>query len=205
MNKLMCVGMGIAMTVLGGCGSSGGGSCGDVAACGGDIVANWTIVDACLSASGSAVFADFCPTATIDGSGIGASGTAAYRADGTFDATITMSGSVAFSLPPSCLTMSGITLTCAQLDQGVKQAQMMDPDPSIQSISCAGTSSCRCTVQMAPQTSVGTGTYSTSGTTLIENGAESGGYCVKGNELHLLTGSMAMGSVELTGDIVLTK
>ena len=193
------------MTVLGSCGSSDGGSCGTVAACGGDIVADWTIVDACLSASGSAVFGDFCPTATIDGSGIKASGTAAYRADGTFDASITMSGSVAFSLPPSCLTTSGITLTCAQLDQAVKQEQMMDPDPSIQSISCAGTSSCRCTVQMAPQTSVGTGTYSTSGTAVIENGVESGSYCVKGNELHLLTSSMAMGSFALTGDVVLTK
>jgi hypothetical protein len=200
----MCVGMGIAMTVLGSCGSSDGGSCGTVTACGGDIVADWKIVDACLSASGAAVFAD-CPTATIDGSGIKASGMAAYRADGTFDATITMSGSVAFTLPPSCLTTSGFTLTCAQLDQAVKQAQMTDPDPSIQSISCSGTSSCRCTVEMTPETSPGTGTYTTSGTTLIENGAETAEYCVKGNELHLLSGSMAMGSVELTGDIVLTK
>jgi len=205
MNKLTYVGMGIAMTVLGGCGSGDGGSCGTVAACGGNIVADWTIVDACLSAGGAAVFGDFCPTATIDGSGIRASGTAAYRADGTFDATITMSGSVAFTLPASCLMMNGITITCAQLDQAVKQQQMTDPDPSIQSISCAGTSSCRCTAQMVPQTSPGAGTYSTSGTTLTENGVESGSYCVKGNELHLISGSMAMGSFELTGDIVLTK
>jgi len=40
---------------------------------------------------------------------------------------------------------------------------------------------------------------------VIENGVESGSYCVKGNELHLLTSSMAMGSFALTGDVVLTK
>jgi hypothetical protein len=191
--------------VLAGCGGSDGGSCGTVAACGGDIVAEWTIVDACLSASGSALFGDFCPTATVDAAGLKASGTASYRADMTFDATITLSGSVAFVLPASCLTMQGITLTCAQLDQAVKQAMMDDPDPSIQSISCSGSGSCRCTAQMTPTTSPGSGTYSTSGSTLIENGATSGEYCVKGNELHLLTASMDMGSVALTGDIVLTK
>jgi hypothetical protein len=58
---------------------------------------------------------------------------------------------------------------------------------------------------MPPTTSPGSGTYSTSGSTLIENGATSGEYCVKGNELHLLTASMDMGSVALSGDVVLTK
>jgi hypothetical protein len=205
MNRLSWVGASVAMTVLAGCGGSDGGSCGMVAACGGDIVADWTIVDACLTGSGAAVFGDFCPTATLDASGLNASGMASYRADMTFDGTITMSGSMAFVLPASCLTTNGITLTCAQLDQAVKQAMMDDPDPSIQSISCAGSGSCRCTAQMAPQTSTGSGTYTTSGTTLLENGATASDYCVKGNELHLVTGSMAMGSLELSGAIVLTK
>jgi hypothetical protein len=206
MNKLSWVGATIAVTVVAGCGGSDGGSCGMVAACGGDVVAEWTIVDACLTASDSgALFGDFCPTATVDTSGLTASGMASYRADMTFDGTITMSGSVAFVLPASCLTMNGITLTCAQLDQGLKQAMMDDPDPSIQSIACSGSGSCRCTMQMTPQTSAGSGTYSTSGTTLLENGATAGDYCVKGNELHLLTDSMAMGSFALSGDIVLTK
>jgi hypothetical protein len=206
MNKLQWIGATLAMTMLAGCGGSDGGSCGTVAACGGDVVGEWTIADTCLTASGGgALFGDFCPTATVDAAGLRVTGTASYRADLTYSATATMSGSMAFVLPPSCLTMSGITLTCAQLDQAVKQAMMDDPDPSIQSISCAGSGSCRCTMQMTPQTSTSSGTYTTSGSTLVEDGAESGQYCVKGNELHLLSPSMAMGSFELTGDIVLTK
>lgn len=206
MKNLQWVGASVAMMALAGCGGSDGGSCGMVAACGGDVVGEWTIVDTCLTASGGgAIFGDFCPTATIDASGIRASGMGSYRADMTFAGTVTLSGSVAFVLPASCLTMSGITLTCAQLDQAVKQAMMDDPDPSIQSISCAGSGSCRCTAQMTPQTSTGSGTYTTSGTTLVENGSSSSEYCVQGNELHVLSSSMDMGSFALTGDIVMTK
>ena len=206
MNKLQWVGASVAMTVLAGCGGSDGGSCGMVAACGGDIVAEWTIVDSCLTASGGgALFGDFCPTATVDAGGLRINGMASYRADMTFSGTATMSGSMAFVFPASCLTMSGITLTCAQLDQAVKQAMMDDPDPSVQSISCAGSGSCTCTAQMAPQTSTGSGTYTTSGSTLVENGTSSSEYCVQGNELHLLSPAMGMGSFELSGDIVLTK
>jgi hypothetical protein len=209
MRKLRWFGTGVAMWALAGlagCGSGSGGSCGMVAPCGGDIVAEWTIVDACLSANGGGeIFGDFCPIATIDTSGLNASGTASYRADMTFSAMMTMSGSMAFILPESCLTMNGITITCLQLDQSVKNAMMMDPDPSIQSISCAGSGSCRCTAVMTPQTTAGSGTYATSGTSLLENGTDASEYCVQGNELHLMTGSTAMGSFELTGDIVLTK
>ena len=205
MNKLQWVGASVAMTVLAGCGGSDGGSCGMVAACGGDVVGEWTIVDTCLSATGGAMFGDFCPTATVDPSGLRMSGTGTYRADMTYSGNVTLSGSMAFVLPAACLTMGGITLTCAQIDQGVKQAQIDDPDPSIQSVSCSGSSSCRCTTEMVPQISTTSGTYTTSGTTLVEDGTSSSEYCVQGNELHILVGSMAMGSFALTGDVVLTR
>jgi hypothetical protein len=207
MGKLAWIIMGVAATGLAGCGSGSGGraSCGKVAACGGDIVADWTIVDACLTASGMALFGDFCPAAHVDATGLTASGMAAYRADMTFSANITLAGSIALVLPGECLTMGGVTATCAQLDQGFQNELAMNPDPTIQSISCTGSGSCRCTIQMAPRTGTGSGTYSTAGTNLIENGAVSGHYCVQGDELHLLTASMDMGTFVLTGDIVLTK
>ncbi len=96
--------------------------------------------------------------------------------------------------------MDGITITCSLLDQGVKQAMAEDPDASYQSVSCSGSSSCRCTFVMKPQTQTTTGTYSTSGTTLIEDGNESGGYCVQGSELHLSTMEMGSG---VSGSFVL--
>lgn len=205
MNKPTWVVMGITVVALAGCGSSSGGSCGKVAACGGDIVADWTIADICLAASGTALFGDFCPSGTLDAAGLTATGMASYRADMTYSATITMAGSMALVLPESCLTSGGVTLTCAQFDQAFQYQLAMNPDPSIQSASCAGSGSCRCTLQLTPQTGGGSGTYSTSGTTLIENGAPAGDYCVQGNELHLLTASMDMGSFALSGDIVLTR
>src|SRR5688572_8596237 len=109
MNKLQWVGASVAMTVLAGCGGSDGGSCGMVAACGGDVVGDWTIVDTCLTASGGgALFGDFCPTATVDAAGLRMSGMGSYRADLTYSGMTTLSGSMAFVLPASCLTMNGI-------------------------------------------------------------------------------------------------
>src|SRR3954453_2093346 len=94
-----------------GCDSDdGGGSCDSVAACGGDIVGDWTITDSCFSLTGPAPTDGFCPPATLDSGGLKVSGTASYRADLTYSATLTFSGSLAVVLPPSCLTMNGITL-----------------------------------------------------------------------------------------------
>jgi len=193
------------MVFLSACGSSGSGTCGQVAPCGGDIVGDWTIVDACLSFNGAAPLGDFCPTATVDAAGIDPSGMVSYRPDLTYSATITLSGTIALTIPTSCLTIQGVTLTCAQLDQAAKQALIDNPDPSIQSISCAGSSACVCTVQMTPQTSMGSGTYTTSGTLLIENGGAGSNYCVQGSELHVISTSMSMGSLTASGDIVLHK
>jgi hypothetical protein len=193
------------MVVLSACGSSGSGNCGQVAPCGGDIVGDWTIVDACLSFDAQSPLGDFCASATVDAGGIDSSGMVSFRSDLTYSATITLSGTIALNIPTSCLTIEGVTLTCAQLDQAAKQALIDDPDPSIQSISCAGSSACVCTVRMTPETSMASGTYTTSGTLLIENGGSESNYCVQGSELHIMSTSMSMGSLTAAGDVVLRK
>jgi hypothetical protein len=192
------------MLFLSACGSSGS-TCGQVPPCGGDIVGDWTIVDACLSFNGASPLGDFCPSATVDAAGIDPSGMVSYRSDLTYSVTLTLSGTIALSIPTSCLTIDGVTVTCAQLDQAAKQALIDNPDPSIQSISCAGSSACVCTIQMTPQTSTSSGTYTTSGTLLIENGGSESNYCVQESELHVISTSMSMGSLTASGDIVFRK
>jgi hypothetical protein len=198
------VGLSLAVFVNS-CDSDGSGNCGKVAACGGDIVGEWSVVDTCLSFAGAPPTGDFCPTATIDAGGINVSGKVSYKADMTFSTMLTISGSMAMELPASCLTVEGITLTCAQVDQAVKQAFAADPDPSIQSISCAGMGSCRCTFVMAPQSSTSSGTYTTSGTTVSENGSAGTPYCVQGNELHISDMSMGTGTLSASGGLVLKR
>ncbi len=193
----------ISIVFLSACGSSGSGTCGKVAPCGGDIVGDWTIVDACLSFNGASPLGDFCPSGTVDAGGINASGMVSYRSDLTYSATITLSGTIALNIPISCLTIQGVTLTCAQLDQAAKQALIDNPDPSIQSIGCEGPGDCVCTAQMTPQTSMSNGSYTTSGTSLIQNGGAASTYCVQGSELHVM--SMSMGSLNVSGDTVLQK
>jgi hypothetical protein len=194
--------VGSFMVFAGSCGSSGGDSCGNAEPCGGDIVGDWTITSSCLSFTGASPLGDSCPDATIDAGGIKLRGTMSFKADMTYTEMLTISGSMTLTFPPSCLTYNGITLTCAQLDQAVKQAQAQDPDPSIQSISCSGSGSCRCTAVMAPDTNTTPGTYTTSGSTLVQDGTDSSGYCVQGSQLHLSAMDMGQG---VAGSLVLKK
>jgi hypothetical protein len=203
-SSFMAMAVGLSTVMFGNCGSSGGGNCGAVAPCGGDIVGDWTIVDTCLAITRASPLAD-CPSATYDTSGLKATGTVSYRADLTYSTDLTLAGTMALNIPESCLTIQGITLTCAQLDQSVKQALMDDPDPSIQSVSCAGSGSCTCTFVTTPQSSSSTGTYITSGNNVTENGGTPNGYCVQGSELHVSEMSMSMGGSAIRGGFVLRK
>jgi hypothetical protein len=206
-NLFVSVVVSVAMAASYGCGSSDGGNCGKVAPCGGDIVGDWTIVDGCLTftGAGAAPLGDACPSALLDAAGVTVRGNVSYKTDLSFSGTYTMSGTMALNIPQSCLTIQGITLTCAQIDQSFKDQFAQSPDPSIQSVSCSGSSSCRCTFVMTPQTSSGAGTYTTSGTTVTENGTSTSGYCVQGSELYISDTGMSMGDLAVTGGLVLKK
>ncbi|HKA89735.1 MAG TPA: hypothetical protein VKE22_18865 [Haliangiales bacterium] len=186
------------------CGSSGSGTCGKVAPCGGNVVGDWTIDDACLSFTASPL-GSFCPSGTVDAAGIGASGMFSFRSDLTYSTTITLSGGLAITIPESCLTVQGVTLTCAQLDQALKQALIQNPNPAIQAVSCQGIGGCVCTIQIKPQTSTSSGTYATSGTSLTLDGGSPSTYCVQASELHVMSTSMSMGSLNASGDVVMHK
>ena len=193
----------MALTAVSSCGGSSG-SCGKVAPCGGDVVGNYNITSACLTLSSMDMPLEGCPGATVNASGIRVSGSASFNADMTYTLNETISASASETIPASCLTMNGITLTCQQLDQAIQQ--LVTENPGVfQSAHCAGASSCTCSFTLAPMTTNTSGAYTTSGTTLTLSGGGGGEYCVQGNELHLISIDMTMPMATMNGDIVLTK
>ena len=203
-----------SLSMVAGCGGSSG-SCGKVQPCGGSITGTWKMASTCVSSSSFTSLVDpssFCAQATV-AADVQFSGTATFGADMTFSEALTESGSVTLILPPACLMSGGITLTCEQFDQGFQQQFQMNPDPMIQSVKCTSAgSNCNCKVVVTPQPLNQSGTFATSGNTLIEtpDGTLSGSYCVQGNELHSIAvdTTMPMGSmgmVKIAGDLVAQK
>ena len=105
-----------------------------------------------------------CPSATASSSNLTITGSITYNADGTYSSTSTVGGSIDVTLPPSCLTTNGVTLTCDQLNQ-LSQANPM----AGVTLNCTGSSSCACTETIANQTSSETGTYTTTAAGLLTN------------------------------------
>jgi hypothetical protein len=201
MNKLIALGI-VAITALAGCGGDDGPTCGTVAPCGGNIVGEWTIQETCVKGQ---LETDFCPTATSDLSGLALSGTVSYRADGTYSAAVTSSGSLKLSLPEACLATSvpGVTLDCAEI---AREAQ----DPDFQSVTCAAAGKgCTCTFVMISMPNTETGTYVTAGNLVThthDGSADPVPYCVKGSELHIVEMDMGgMGQMTISSNIVLKK
>lgn len=191
---------------------SGGGTCGKVQPCGGNLVGQWKVGGSCVNQAAfsmqvGAAFAEFCPSATVDSPNFGASGTLAFNADMTYALMVTTTGSFKMNIPSSCLAGA----TCAQLDAILKA----DPPPNTQSIACSGSGTCVCTAVLAPMMANETGTYSTAGTVVTTTPASGASpdaveYCVQGTEGHFLsvdrTMNMgAMGQVTINQDIVATK
>ena len=199
------------MIALLGCGGGGdsGGSCNMPAGCGGDIVGTWKVTSSCVTTSGSIGEMD-CPQATASFSNYRVDGTDTYRSDMTFTAALSFSFDYAITLPASCLTTQGITITCAQLQVAVRA----EPNSNLPGVSCAAAGSgCTCTGKLEGSEQMGTGTWSTAGTVLTET--DSGGqpqlsdYCVRGNTLqvmpHMDMTMPTMGTISASGSITLTK
>jgi hypothetical protein len=173
---------------------SGGASCQEVAACGGNIVGDWAIVSSCaglIASASSAALKGFCSQASFDASGLDLEGTISFKADGTYTASTTLSGSVAEILPKSCLTVRGVTLTCAQLNQVLRSAQVSGtaqaPTPSFTCSDASG-GGCACRTAVEQQNTTSSGRYGTSGTVLTQTrGAtiDQSDYCLDGSGLHL--------------------
>jgi hypothetical protein len=193
------------LLLLAGCGSSSGGTCASSAACGGNIVGTWTIGSSCVTANAS-MFDSQCPSATVSSSNVQLSGTFTFNGDMTYTSNVTSSGSVVVTLPASCLTMQGVTVTCDQITQ-VFQA---NPTPGV-TFTCTGSSSCTCNETVANATSAMSGTYTTTAAGLLTETASDGtvsegDYCVKGTTLTESThADSAMMGQSVSGTLTLTK
>ena len=152
----------IMLVAVAGCdGDSTGGSCSGPDPCGGDVVGTWKVVDSCLDFDVPPPDIDFCPTATADLSKVTLSGGITFDADLTYSSTLTLGATLTLKLPSTCLTMNGVTVTCAQFNDAIQAQLATDPNPAFQSYTCAsGGSACNCTVVAVPETKVESGTYS---------------------------------------------
>jgi len=179
------------------------------------VTGDWDVRKACLTAA-PPVNVPNCmgATATAD---LDVKGLVSYKADLTYSTMMTVQGSVVMTLPTSCLTFQGITLTCEQVNMGVMMAFMRDPDTALlfESIKCGPASGgCACTIVMKAQSVNQSGTYSVSGTQ-ISMGTSIGpsspaSYCVSGDTLKLQgdTGASVMGGMsgmDAAGYLVLRK
>lgn len=205
---LMGLGTLCLFSACGGSSSSSGGTCGAASACGGDILGTWKVSSSCIIADASSMIGNSsCPAATESTSGMKIAGTVAYSADKTYSSDFTISGNVVINLPASCLTQQGVTVTCAQLQQGLSS----NMTSAFSSATCAESGGgCACTLALNSQVRTETGTYSTAAGTLTQTatGGTPGDsdYCVMGNTLTIspASGSTMMSS-GVTGSVVLNK
>jgi len=202
----------LAVTVVGAasCGGGAGGSCLKVQPCGGDIVGNWSVVTECVDPAAAKVdptFMSFCPTATVDAGNARLSGTYSFKADLTYSNVLTDSGDLIFNLPVSCLN----GMDCATFSAGLQAQMAQNPDPSIASVSCMGTSTCACKFVFSGNPVPETGTYVTSGNTVTETSSSgmmtARDYCVQGSTMHIMEVAMSvnmgtMGQVSVLDDTV---
>ncbi|HTB78212.1 MAG TPA: hypothetical protein VK762_33440 [Polyangiaceae bacterium] len=204
----------IGVVFLGCSSSSGsdaaGGTCGKVAACGGDIVGTWNIVTACASASSSSTSNTMCPNESLQSTSLTASGTATFNADMTYSVDVTESLSETVIVPTSCLTVGTTTITCDELSTAFGGALATDAGAPMATCTSSG-GNCDCTISLSGLSTHETGTYTLSNnsvvTTPMGGTASSGDYCVQGNTLHLVSSAMDMGGgmPAVSTDIVATK
>jgi hypothetical protein len=171
-----------------GCESSNstGASCGNVEACGGDVVGSWSIVESCGVSDAFVVpeqqfFAGFCtPTSTgvmFD------PGTTTWVGSGSFSSSLEFAQSLLITEHQSFVCQDGET--CSELENQIRTAQATYP---IQSGSCTTVAGgCRCTITWSALTQRA-GTYASAGTKLLltvpGSSATDLNYCVQGNTMH---------------------
>ena len=174
----------LSWLALAGCGGGdgSGAACG-VTPCGGDIAGAWNAADVCIDKA--LLTGDF----MVDGCRRPASVTSPRTPDGQLHVQhrrdlqprLALNGTIGLNYPVSCLEGA----TCVELDAAVRLAMTLEPNPAIQSVSCAGTTTCVCTFVATPETLAEAGTYTTSGNNLVTTPtsgepAETVEYCVKG-------------------------
>jgi hypothetical protein len=171
----------ILMAAGAGCGGGSADACGRVQPCDGDVVGKWRLTSACSTAP--PVPGKLCAAATVKHSSFGIGGTATFGADLHYAVDATQSGTIEVSVPGSCLSVGGATLSCDQITPQVSAGV---------NVRCVDSGDgCLCTFVILPHPVSVTGTYTTSGSMLIDTPAggapETLGTCVAGDRLHLIT------------------
>jgi len=191
-------------------------TCGNVQPCSGDVVGSWTFTETCQSSARFAASAmkfstmaeqSWCPGQTLVGIEPAAAGSLILDAAGSYTLAVEFGGYIDINYPASCIAGASCDDATAgfqaQIDAGTF------PNPSVTSIACAGSSSCRCHAAVN-NTQYASGTYALSGNVLIFTAATgvvtNKGYCIVGNKLHILdTSTGSTGQTAIDSDLVAMK
>jgi len=200
--------LGLVASMVGGCGGNANdsdSSCGKVQPCGGDPVGTWKITESCVDSSAveeglKGALSGTCPTATLQSVHVKQTGSATFNADKTYSSMLTTTFDATLQVPSSCISQGGLTLTCEQLN--LVLSQLMNAD--ISSIVCSkANDGCSCKLASTPRTTNDSGNYDVSGTQLFPGMGAGGEFCVKDNNLHMISlDEMTVGSTKIISDIV---
>jgi non-reducing end alpha-L-arabinofuranosidase len=182
---------------------SGSMECTNVAPCGGEVVGTWNVTSSCLDLAGDMdvrLTSLGCATVPVTGA-LQTTGTFVVNADGTYADNTTTTGQISFPLVSSCLSISGVEVTCDRVGA-------IFTGVGWKTTACAETNgTCACELSTVQQGGLGAilpyternGQYSTSGSTLTASNATYS-YCTSGDTLTLTPQASA-----LTGNVVLQK
>ncbi len=202
--RLACLAVAVAamaaVAAMVACSSGGGGgsSCAQVSPCGGSVTGTWNIVSVCATSGlGTSDAGSTCPGESEQITSLSGSGTITFNPDMTYSSDTTASATLTLTIPSSCLTVGGTTVSCSEL-----QTEVSAGDGGTVSCNTSG-SDCDCTISQTNHSSVETGTYSVSGSMLelTQTGStpSTNTFCVQGNTMYLY------GSGQFSDEIVLTK
>ena len=202
----------MTFALLVGCGDDepGSSSCGRVLPCGGDLVGTWKVETACLDDAFAGRFVTTilneslsCSGATAREIRTEASGSISFTSDSTYNTDMSAFTSLRLALPSSCSDPQNGILTCEQLNEWFAALTKKPFDTFVCTSAASG---CNCAVGLRSNFPA-MGTYSSSGTTatLGTDKPMSFEYCVRANELHLMTVSTDSGPTVIKTDILATK
>jgi hypothetical protein len=175
----------------------------NVSACGGDVTGKWNVASSCLELTGDmdvTLTSLGCPSVPVTGS-LEASGSITFDANGTYTDNTRTTGSVAFPLDPSCLSVSSVDVECNGIGSifeavGWSTASCTD-----------ATGQCQCTLTVDEAGGLGsvlpyfemTGAYTTTADSFTA-GPGTYSYCAEADKV-TVTPQMS----SLTGQVVLVR
>ncbi len=179
------------------------------AACGGSVVGTWTVTSSCLQPSGPINLLNLaagtstqpCTTGQFTGGSLQVTGTWTGKSGGTYTDNTTTTGSETFTLPASCLYLSGSQTTCDLFGTtlsgiGFETGTCIDA-PSGGGCTCTATVNQSGGLGFVSVDSENNGTYTTSNNSLTDTADNAvDPYCVSGTTLTVtpqgLTGTIVL-------------